>query len=334
MKRNKWLIIITSLILIFLVGCGKKNSEKERLKKVSIVLDWYPNAIHSLFYVAMQKGYYKEEGIELEIKFPANVSDPIALPAAGKVDLGLYYPQQMIIAKSREKIPIISIGALTQGPLNVVVAPKETGITRPKDLEGKTIGYSDGPLTEDILKTMIEEDGGDITKVKVLDVGFDLLTSMITKRVDATLGCFVNHEVPVMIEKGIDVNYFYPTDFGIPYYNELLIVANSEKIKENKELYLKFLRATERGFRYMVKNPEESLNILLKNQEEDQFPLTKEIEKQSMDTLIPIMEKEDLPFLDQKQEMWEENINWLYEKNIIERKINSKEIFINLYKEI
>ncbi|MDP0488628.1 MAG: ABC transporter substrate-binding protein [Fusobacterium sp. JB020] len=321
-------------MLVFIMGCGSKKVEEKKLTDVSIVLDWYPNAIHSLFYVAMEKGYFKEEGINLEIKYPANVSDPIALPAAGKADLGLFYPQQMIMAKSQEDIPVISIGALTQGPLNVVVSPKENGITRPRDLEGKTIGYSDGPLTEDMLKTMVAEDGGDISKVKVLDVGFDLLSSMITKRVDATLGCFVNHEVPVMKEKGVDVNYFYPTDFGVPYYNELLIVANSKKVKENKELYLGFLRACEKGFRDVKNNPEEALDILLANQEADQFPLTRGIEKQSLQILLPIMEKEDAPFLDQKEKVWQENIDWLYDKKIINKKMEAKDIFINLYKEM
>jgi len=330
-KKIKLLVLC---MLVFIMGCGSKKVEEKKLTDVSIVLDWYPNAIHSLFYVAMEKGYFKEEGINLEIKYPANVSDPIALPAAGKADLGLFYPQQMIMAKSQEDIPVISIGALTQGPLNVVVSPKENGITRPRDLEGKTIGYSDGPLTEDMLKTMVAEDGGDISKVKVLDVGFDLLSSMITKRVDATLGCFVNHEVPVMKEKGVDVNYFYPTDFGVPYYNELLIVANSKKVKENKELYLGFLRACEKGFRDVKNNPEEALDILLANQEADQFPLTRGIEKQSLQILLPIMEKEDAPFLDQKEKVWQENIDWLYDKKIINKKMEAKDIFINLYKEM
>ncbi|MFA6708608.1 MAG: ABC transporter substrate-binding protein [Fusobacterium sp.] len=331
MKKIKLLVLC---MLIFTIGCGSKKVKEKELTNVSIVLDWYPNAIHSLFYVAMEKGYFEEEGIKLDIKYPANVSDPIALPAAGKADFGLFYPQQMIMAKTQEDIPIVAIGALTQGPLNVVVAPKETGITRPRDLEGKTIGYSDGPLTEDILKTMVAEDGGDISKVKVLDVGFDLLSSMITKRVDATLGCFVNHEVPVMKEKGVDVNYFYPTDFGVPYYNELLIVANSKKVKENRKLYIGFLRACEKGFRDVKNNPKEALDILLANQEADQFPLTRGIEKQSLETLIPIMEKDNAPFLDQKEEMWKENIEWLYDKKITNKKINAKDMFINLYKEI
>jgi len=331
-KKIKLLVLC---MLIFVIGgCGSKKVKEKELTNVSIVLDWYPNAIHSLFYVAMEKGYFEDEGIKLDIKYPANVSDPIALPAAGKADFGLFYPQQMIMAKTQEDIPIVAIGALTQGPLNVVVAPKETGITRPRDLEGKTIGYSDGPLTEDILKTMVAEDGGDISKVKVLDVGFDLLSSMITKRVDATLGCFVNHEVPVMKEKGVDVNYFYPTDFGVPYYNELLIVANSKKVKENRKLYIGFLRACEKGFRDVKNNPKEALDILLANQEADQFPLTRGIEKQSLETLIPIMEKDNAPFLDQKEEMWEENIEWLYDKKITNKKINANDMFINLYKEI
>ena len=88
------------------------------------------------------------------------------------------------MARANENIPITSIGAITQKPLNVIIALKENNIKRAKDLEGKTIGYSGGPLSEESLKAMVEYDGGDASKVKVIDVGFELLTSMITKQVD------------------------------------------------------------------------------------------------------------------------------------------------------
>lgn len=330
MKKIKYILFF--LLLLIFTACGGKKEEK--LETVDVVLDWYPNAIHCFLYNAIEKGYFEQEGLKVNLHFPSNASDPMALPAAKKADIGIYYLHHLVMARANENIPIKSIGAITQGPLNVVIALKEKGIKRAKDLEGKVIGYSGGPLSEASLKVMVENDGGDPSKVKILDVGFELLTSMITKQVDATIGGLVNHEVPVMKDKGLDVDYFYCTEYGIPNYYEEIFVANDELIEKRKDVYIKFLRAANKGFEDMLNNPDESLDLLLAKQEADQFPLTRNVEKQSIDILLPVMKQKDIPFLHQDSKVWEENINWLYDNKIIERKISPKEMYINLYKEI
>ena len=256
-KKIKYVVLM--LLMLIVVGCGgeKKAPEKKPLETVDVVLDWYPNAIHCFLYNAIEKGYFEEEGIKVNIHFPSNASDPMALPAAKKADIGIYYLHHLVMARANENIPITSIGAITQKPLNVIIALKENNIKRAKDLEGKTVGYSGGPLTEESLKAMVEYDGGDSSKVNVIDVGFELLTSMITKQVDATIGGLVNHEVPVMEEKGLPVDYFYCTDYGMPNYYEELFVANDELIKERKDVYVRFLRAANKGFEVYL--------IILKN---------------------------------------------------------------------
>ncbi len=203
LKKIKYAVLM--LLMLLVVGCGGKEEKpaEKKLDTVDVVLDWYPNAIHCFLYNAIEKGYFEEEGIKVNIHFPSNASDPMALPAAKKADIGIYYLHHLVMARANENIPITSIGAITQKPLNVIIALKENNIKRAKDLEGKTIGYSGGPLTEESLKAMVEFDGGDPNKVNVIDVGFELLTSMITKQVDATIGGLVNHEVPVMEEKGL-----------------------------------------------------------------------------------------------------------------------------------
>lgn len=335
MKKLKYLL--TTLAAVLLIGCGAEKesttAEGKKLETVDVVLDWYPNAIHCFLYNAIEKGYFEEEGIKVNIHFPSNASDPMALPAAKKADIGIYYLHHLVMARANENIPIKSIGAITQKPLNVIISLKENNITRAKDLEGKVVGYSGGPLTEESLKAMVEYDGGDPSKVKVMDVGFELLTSMITKQVDATNGGLVNHEVPVMIEKGLDVNYFYCTQFGMPNYYEEIFVANDDLINERKDVYIRFLRAANKGFKDMMNDPEGSLDILLAKQEADQFPLSRNVETQSINILLPIMKEEGVPFLHQEASVWKENIDWLYDHKIINEKVAPEEMFINLYEE-
>lgn len=324
MKKIKLLLMF---VLISALSFGANN---KKLKDFSIVLDWYPNAIHSFLYLAEEKGYFEEEGINLVIHYPANVSDPLALPAAKKANAGMYYLHQLIMAKANEKIPVTSIGAITQGPLNVVIAKEENNIKRPKDLVGKKVGYSQGDVAERLLSTVIALDGGDVKQAKLLDVGFDLLTATITNSVDATFGGFVNHEVPVLEERGIKVNYFYPTDFGFPNYYEEVFVVNEDMVKEDKELYQGFLRAIRRGFEDMKKDPDGAVDLLLKKQEADQFPLTRNVEKQSIDILIPLMETENSKFLSQDKKVWEENIDWMLQQGMIKEKISAEDVMVEL----
>lgn len=323
MKKIKYLLLF---LLVFSFGFGKEK----KLQDFEVILDWYPNAIHSFLYIADEKGYFKEEGINLIIHYPANVSDPIALPAVKKAHVGMYYLHQLIMARANENIPVKSIGAIVQKPLNVVIAPENKNIKRPKDLEGKTVGYSQGYVAEKLLQTAIVKDGGDLSKTNLVDVGFDLLTATITNKVDATFGGFVNHEVPVFKDKGLKVNYFYPTDFGFPNYYEEIFVANEEMVKANPELYKGFLRAITKGFEDMKNDPEGAIDLLLQKQEADQFPLTKTVEMKSINILLPLMETKESKFLSQDKNVWEENIQWMYNEKMINKKISSKDVIIEL----
>ena len=144
-----------------LLAVGKDTAEKDNnqaaesgekeLKEVSIMLDWYPNAVHSYLYVAEEKGYFAEEGVKVDIQFPANPTDPLTLAAAGKITLGLYYQPEVIAARANEKLPVKTVASIVRSPLNHVLVPEDSAVQSPKDLEGKKVGYPGTPLNEAIL---------------------------------------------------------------------------------------------------------------------------------------------------------------------------------------
>ena len=181
------------------------TKDKKDLREVNVVLDWYPNAIHTFLYTAIERGYYEEEGLDVQIRFPSNANDALSMVAAGKAEIGMYYQQDLIQAVANQKAPIRSVGAIVQSPLNIILSLKDKNITSPKDMVGKTIGYGGTVLSESLVKCMMESVGADASDVKMVDVGFDLMSSMTTGNVDATIGCLVNHEVPQMEEEGFDV---------------------------------------------------------------------------------------------------------------------------------
>lgn len=311
-------------------SAGATAGETKELKELDVVLDWYPNALHAFLYVAMEKGYYEEEGLKVNIQFPSNANDAISLVAAGQADIGLYYQQDVIQARADQNVPVKSIGAVVQGPLNIILSLKEKNITSPEDLVGKTVGYAGTELSEALTRSIMEYVGADYSDVAMIDVGFDLMSSMTTGNVDATIGCLINHEVPQMEEEGFEVNWFELDDYGVPTYYEGIFLANDKTIESDSETLSAFLRASARGFADMKENPEEALEILLNNQNEENFPLSETVEKESIDVLLPMMETADAEFLSQSDACWQENIDWMVSQGLIKESIDLDEVRVNL----
>ena len=317
---------------MLLCGCGASAGDNETsgLKELDVVLDWYPNALHAFLYVAIEKGYYEEEGLKVNIRFPSNANDAISLVAAGQADIGLYYQQDVIQARAQQDVPVKSIGAVVQGPLNIVLSLEEKGITSAGDLVGKTIGYAGTELSEALIRSIMQYVGADYSDVTMIDVGFDLMSSMTTGNVDATIGCLVNHEVPQMEEEGFSVNWFDLDDYGIPTYYEGIFLASDEAIANDSETLQAFLRASARGFADMKADPEAALATLLANQNAENFPLSETVERKSMGVLIPMMETADAAFLSQSDACWQENIDWMLEQGLIDAAVPLDDVRVNL----
>ena len=325
--------------LMLLSGCsggsaGDTDSASgetgEDLREISVVLDWYPNALHAFIYDAIAKGYYEEEGLKVNVQFPSNANDAISLVAAGQAEIGLYYQQDVIIARANQDVPVKSIGAVVQGPLNIVLSLAEKDIHSPEDLVGKTIGYAGTELSEALIRSIMAYVGADSSDVEMIDVGFDLMSSMTTGNVDATIGCLVNHEVPQMEEEGFAVNYFELDDYGVPTYYEGVFLASDEMIQNEPEVLQAFLRASAKGFADVKNDPAGGLQTLLDNQNEENFPLSETVEQKSLETLLPLMETDEAPFLSQSAACWQENVDWLREQGLIDEAPALDDLYVEL----
>ena len=350
MKHRVLAILLAATMCVASVtGCGKQSADNSSaagteaednsaaetadtqtdnkdLREVNVVLDWYPNAIHTFLYTAIERGYFAEEGLDVKIHFPANDNDALALVAAGKAEIGMYYQQDVIQAVANQGTGIKAIGAIVQSPLNVILSLKDKNITKPEDLVGKTIGYGGTVLSEALVKCMMENVGADASDVNMINVGFELMSSMTTGNVDATIGCLVNHEVPQLEEEGFDVNYFSVSGYGIPNYYEEVFLTNDDLLENEPEVVAGFLRAAKKGFDDFKADPDGCLAILMNNQNEENFPLTQSVEEQSCATLIPLMETEDAAFLTQTDECWQENIDWMLENQLIDKAVDVSDV--------
>lgn len=328
---KKGLILLMSIMFVFIIAaCGQKaTTGKSELAEIDLMLDWYPNAVHSYLYAAIEKGYFEEEGIKLNIQFPANPTDPINLAAAGQITLGISYQPDVVIARANQDVPVKSVGAIVRSPLNHVVILEDSPVQTPKDLEGKTVGFPGIPLNEALLKTMIKTDGGNPDNISMIDVGFELGSSIVSGRVDGVIGAYINHEVPVLKHKGYETRYFNPVDYGVPSFYELVVVTNDKTWNEREKDIKAFWRAATKGYEFMKANPDEALSILLSNQDKSNFPLIEEVEKQSLEILLPKMAS-DNGFGSQDETSWQETIDWMMDLELITKEPALAEIFVNI----
>jgi putative hydroxymethylpyrimidine transport system substrate-binding protein len=324
------------LACVILAGCGAApakdgaGQEGAQLETVDVVLDWYPNAVHAFLYEAMDKGYFEQEGLQVNLLFPSNSTDPLTMTAAGKADIGFYYQEDTIIAKANEGVPVKVLGAVVQEPISVVASLKDKEITQPADLVGKTIGYSGTHFGELAVEQMLQTVGATAEDVELIDVGFDLMSAMTTGNVDATYGCFINHEIPALEEQGFAMDHINVTDCGVPNYYALMLVTGESQLEKNRDKYTRFLRACEKGFDEMQADPEGSLQLLLENQNTENFPLTESVERRSFEVLLPLMEQEGKTFLSQDAAVWQENIDWLYEVGMTTSVFDPAEVMVDL----
>ncbi|EIT85739.1 NMT1/THI5 like domain-containing protein [Fictibacillus macauensis ZFHKF-1] len=323
-------LLLTLCIVLALGACSSKDDKKngKNLTTVTVMLDWYPNAVHTALYDAIEKGYFEKEGLDVEVKMPAETNDPIKLVAANKIDIAISYQTQVIVSRAQD-IPVVSIGAVVRHPLDYLMVKSSSGIKRPKDLEGKVLGSSSAPVGEALIDTVIKHDGGDPTKVKKRDVGFNLIPSLATDRVDAIDGAYINHEKILLEKEGHKITAFNPAEYGVPDYYELVAIASEEGISKNKEMYKKFWRALSKGQENTKKNPDKTLQQLLQH-EDKSFKLDADVEKKSLQVLLPLMDSGKKPFGYQEEASWRDVAHWMYKQGAAKRDIDVKKAFVNI----
>ena len=323
--------LLVLLLTLSLSACSTGSGSKQ-LKQVSLVLDWYPNAVHSFIYVAQQEGYFKAEGLEVTIKMPAeNPTDGIKLVGSGKDTFALYYQPDVLMARA-ESIPIVAVAAVVRQPLNAITAPTGTGINSPKDLEGKTVGYPSIPLNLNIVNTMVKADGGDPSKVKFQDIGWDLIPAIASQRVDAISGGYINHEYLMFQKEGHKVQYFSPKDFGVPNYYELVLITGEQTAAKDMATIEAFWRALNKGFEKTKADPKAALDVLAAAANKA-APLDMAIETQSMAMLLPMMDDGGkAKFGAQAEADWQKVLDWLTAQGVIKSGLKPADAFRNIVK--
>lgn len=259
-KSLRKILILLTAAMIALPGAVTSALAKE---KVTVLLDWFVNPDHAPLFVAQEKGYFADHGLEVEFIAPANPNDPPKLVAAGKADIAVSYQHQHQL-QLEQGLPLVRIATLIATPLNTLVVLRDGPIKSLADLKGKKIGYSVGGFETILLKVMLEQAGLGLEDAKLVNVNFSLSPSLLSGQVDAVIGAFRNFELNQMDLEKRPGRAFFVEENGVPAYDELILVANKDQISDAK--YRNFVDALEEGVQYLVNHPDESWQLFIRGE--------------------------------------------------------------------
>ena len=311
--QARWLIAVGAVLLtaiLVLASCGG-DGERDR---VILALDWFPNADHAGIYVAQAQGFFEDEGLDVELRVPANPEDPPKFVATGRADIAISYEPDVILAKA-QGLPITAVAAIVPVPLNSIQVLKSAGVTSLSQLGGATIGYPGIPANEVYLKTIWKHVGVDPSTITLVDVGFDLSPAMRGERVDATIGSYWNVEAVLAELEGYPVDIFHLQDYGVPLYDELVFIVGEDAVEDRKDMIRRFLKAVARGHRYAVENPEAAVDAVAEANPE----MRRDLIDGGVRLLVPLWAGMD-PFGRMDVARWGQFVDFLHDNELIEER--------------
>ena len=226
--------------------------------KMTLLLDWFVNPDHGPIIIAQEKGYFADAGLEVEVIAPADPADPPKLVAAGKAELAVSYQPQLHL-QVHEGLPLIRVGTLVATPLNCLLVLEDGPVKTVADLKGKKVGFSVAGVEEALLFAILGRYDLTVDDIELVNVNWSLSPSLMSGQVDAVIGAFRNFELNQMEIEGVGGKCFFLEEEGLPAYDELIYVANTESM--DKDMIRRFLAATELATQYIINHPEESWEI-------------------------------------------------------------------------
>jgi len=218
----------------------------------TLALDFTPNAVHAPVYAAVREGLDRRHGVRLRIREPGSSPNSLALLTSGRVDVGILDIQDLAIARERG-VDVVGVAALVQRPLGALIA--QARVRRPRDLAGRTVGVSGLPSDPAFVRAIVQGDGGDYARVKQVTIGFQAVSSILSRRVDA-VPAFWNAEGVALQRRGVRIREFRVDDYGAPPYPEVVLVTARRTLERKRALVDGVVAAIGDGVRSVLARPE------------------------------------------------------------------------------
>jgi putative hydroxymethylpyrimidine transport system substrate-binding protein len=310
-------LLAAALLLTGAAGCGGSGAEPGAPVGATLVLDFTPNAVHSGIYAAKRQGYYKDEGIDLTVHQPGESTDAPKLLEAGRTDFAILDIHDLGIAREHG-LDLVGVMPLVQRPLAAVIVGGRSGVKRPRELEGHTVGVTGLPSDEAVVDSEVSADGGNPAKVKRVTIGFNAVSSLAADKVDAATG-FWNAEGVALQRQGVPIRIFKVNQYGAPPYPELILTTTRKTLNSDPGLVRSMVKATRRGYEFTVDQPKQGLGDLLA----EVSSLDRGDQKAQLQALLPDLHPD--PFNRSVLRVW---AGWDLEHGLLTRPLNVNAAFV------
>lgn len=328
MTRRLALLALPLLALALVVaGCGEKEDvlEPGGSAQLELMLDYFPNADHAGIYAAQADGDFKQVGLDVKIRQPPDPAAPLKQVAAGRVDLAVSYEPEVLRARDKG-LDVVAIGALVREPLTSIISLPKAGIKGPADLKGKTVGTAGIDYQSAYLQTILADADVSSDDVKERNVGFSLVPSLLTGKVDAILGGFWNYEGVQLRRAGREPRIIKIQDVGVPTYDELVLVTSSKTLAHDRDRLRAFMGALSRGTRALARDPERGIQALL-NANPDLDP---GLQRASVKVTLPLfLPAEGKPFGWQDPAAWDAFSAWMRSNHLLDNPPDPRSSYTN-----
>jgi putative hydroxymethylpyrimidine transport system substrate-binding protein len=305
---------LVAAVVTIAAGCGEKSEDvNASLQRLDLTLDFYVNPDHVGIYQGIEHGYFREAGLDVHPQVPSDPSAPIKQVAAGRADLAVSYEPEVLLARD-QGLPVVAVGALVQRPLTSLISLPPARIEKVQDLDGKRVATAGIPYQTAFLEAMLKEAGLSTDDVQEVDVGLNLLPAILSGRADAMLGGFKNVEGVDLQQRGKDPRVVPVDELGIPTYDELVVVANSDDLDENSKEIKLFLAALERATKDAESDPRGATQTILKANPDLDPKLTAAEVRATLPLLLP--ERGEFGYMDPGQ--WEEFAGFMFDEQVID----------------
>ncbi len=241
------------------------------MDKIGLSLEWFVNVDHVPILAGLNKGFFEQECIDLQLVEPINHEAGMELVAAGKLDFAITEPIHLpgaiaIGGRSGAGLPIVAVGKYFETGFGILV--KSETINSPKDLKEKIIAAPLGIYAPIIVRHMAKYDGVENLSdkdLKFTNVGYYLVDALAKGKADAAFAAFENYEMIEANLRGLKTKLLKFTDYGVPSYGYLVFVTHKQntKQKRGKDIICRFLRSVSKSVEYTLKKKDEALSSFL-----------------------------------------------------------------------
>jgi putative hydroxymethylpyrimidine transport system substrate-binding protein len=317
-RRLAVLALLCAALALALSACGEKreSAAAPRTQPLTLVLDYFPNADHAGIYAAQARGLFRRQGLDVRIVTPPDPSSPLKLLEAGRADLAITYEPELFLARDKGA-DVVSVAALVQRPLTSIMSVGKQAITRPAQLRGKRVGTAGIPYQSAELRAILEKAGVDPGSVREVNVGFNLVPAMLTKKVDATLGAFWNYEGIQLQRQRKDPRIIRVDEAGVPTYSELVIAGRAQTLRDQGEKVRRFLRALAEGHALLRRDPAIGVDELVKANPD----LDRGLQMASVRATLPVFFPADRskPWGYMQQAQWALFARWMVDERLLQK---------------